>query len=140
MERTVLIKNQLNDIKILKEKHQKKSDKFKKINDAMDVIIVSSGSVGTSLTVIGLSTLNPLMIAIGAGCAFVSNILGIINKTINFNNKYLIHKNTANTLTDLYRDSNITLAKNGLSTNDKEAMLHDIACRLSIIENSSLPV
>ena len=140
MERVVLIKNQLNEIKILKEKHSKMSDKLKKINDILDVIIISTGSVSTSMMIIGLSSLSPILIAIGTGLGFVSTSLGIINKTLDFQGKYLNHKNTANCLNDLYRDTNITLGKNGLSSDDKAHILNDLAHRLSIIENSALPL
>jgi hypothetical protein len=140
MERTVLIKNELEQIKILKDQHQMKSDKLKKTNDVLDIIIISTGSISTSIQIIGLSALNPLLIAIGAGFGFISTFLSVISKTINYNDKYLIHKNTSNTLSDLYRDCNNTLAKNGLSSDEKQHMLNDIGHRLSIIENSSLPL
>jgi hypothetical protein len=140
MERTMLIKNELEQIKVLKEKHQLKSDRLKKINDILDLIIISTGSIGTSIQIIGLTTLNPILIGIGAGFGCISTLLSVMSKTINYNDKYLIHKNTSNTLSDLYRDCNNTLAKNGLSTDDKQHMLNDIGHRLSIIENSSLPL
>ena len=140
MERTALIKDQLEDIRILKGKYQSKSDKLKKINDLLDVIIIASGSISTSLMIIGLSNLNPIIIAVGTGVGFVSTFLGVINKTLDFNGKYLNHKNSANCLNDLYRDTNIVLAKNGLSSDDKAHLLNDLSHRLSIIENSSLPL
>jgi threonine dehydrogenase-like Zn-dependent dehydrogenase len=140
MERTVLIKNQLEDIKILKDKHSQKSDKLKKINDIFDVVIIATGSISTSVMIIGLSSFNPILIAIGTGLGFISTFLGVINKTMDFQGKYLNYKNTANCLNDLYRDTNITLGKNGLSSDDKAHILHDLAHRLSIIENSSLPL
>tara|TARA_R110002153_G_scaffold217827_1_gene370292 strand:- start:310 stop:750 length:441 start_codon:yes stop_codon:yes gene_type:complete len=140
MERTVLIKNQLAEIKALKEKHSIKSDKLKKSNDILDVVIIASGSISTSVMIIGLSSLNPILIAVGTGFGFISTFLGVINKTLDFQGKYLNHKNTANCLSDLYRDCNIVLAKNGLSTNDREHLQNDIAHRLSIIENSSIPL
>jgi hypothetical protein len=140
MERSMLIKNQLEEMKVLKEKHSQKSDKLKKINDIFDVIIISTGSVSTSLMIIGLSSLNPILIGIGTGLGFISTFLGVINKTLDFQGKYLNYKNTANTLNDLYRDTSITLGKNGLSTDDKAHILNDISHRMSIIENTSLPV
>ena len=140
MERTVLIKNQLTEIKVLQKKHSIKSDKLKKTNDILDVVIIATGSISTSIMVIGLSSLNPVLIAVGTGFGFISTFLGVINKTLDFQGKYLNHKNTANCLNDLYRDSNIVLGKNGLSTDDKAHLLNDIAHRLSIIENSSLPL
>jgi hypothetical protein len=140
MERTTLIKNQLSDIKILKEKHQTKSDKCKKISDFLDVVIIATGSVSTSLMIIGLSHMNPIFIGVGTALGFVSTFVSVVNKTLDYNGKALIYKSTANSLSDIYRDTNITLGKNGLSTDDKAHMLNDINHRLSIIENNSLPI
>ena len=140
MERTTLIKNQLSDIKILKEKHQKKSDKCKKISDTLDVIIIATGSVSTSLMIIGLSHMNPIFIGVGTALGFISTFVSVVNKTLDYSGKSLIYKSTANSLSDIYRDTNITLGKNGLSTDDKAHMLNDINHRLSIIEDNSLPI
>lgn len=140
MERLVLIKNQLNEIRILKDKHQHKSDKLKKLDDIAETLIISFGSISTSLIIIGLSSLNPIIIATGSAFGFVSTIMSVVKKTLDFNGKHISHKNTANTLSDIYRDTNITLGKNGLSNDDKAHILNDISHRLSIIENSSLPI
>lgn len=140
MERTVLIKNQLAEIKELQGRHQKKSDKCKKINDILDVIVIASGSISTSLMIIGLSHMNPVFIGIGTGFGFVSTFISVISKTLDYNGKHLTYKSTANSLSDIYRDTNITLGKNGLSNDDKAHMLNDISHRLSILENNSLPI
>ena len=140
MERVVLIKNQLAEIKILKEKHQKKSDKCKKISDTLDVVIIASGSISTSLMIIGLTSMNPIIIGVGTAMGFISTFVSVISKTLDYNNKHLIYKSTANSLSDIYRDTNITLGKNGLSSDDKAHMLLDINHRLSIIEDNALPL
>ena len=140
MERTVLIKNQLKEIKDLQVLHQKKSDKCKKINDILDVIVIASGSISTSLMIIGLSHMNPIFIGIGTGFGFASTFVSVINKTLDYNGKHLTYKSTANSLSDIFRDTNITLGKNGLSNDDKAHMLNDISHRLSILENNSLPI
>jgi len=140
MERTVLIKNQLEEIKEQKDKHQKKSDRYKKLDECFELIIITTGSVSTSMIIISLTSLNPILGIIGGTLGAVSTLASVIKKSLNFSQKYESHKSTANSLSDLYRDTNITLGKNGLSTDDKAHMLLDISHRMSIISDNALPI
>lgn len=140
MERTVLLKNTIDDVDVRREIYQNLMVHYKTVDDISESIITFLNATGTCVSIIGLSTVNPVFIIIGVATTGVGGIAGAVKRGLNIQQKYESVKTSFNQLSDLGRESKIILARNHLSSDDKQSLLSDISHKLSLIEDSSLPI
>ena len=140
MERSVLLKNTIDDVDTRRVTYQDLMVHYKTVDDLSESTITFLNATGTCVSIIGLSTTNPVFMIIGVATTGVGGIFGAVKRGLNIQQKYESVKTTYNQLSDLSRESKIILARNHLSSDDKQALLSDISHKLSLIEDSSLPV
>lgn len=140
MERTALIINLIKDIEEKKKLYGQKEYDLKKLDDISEVIITALSSVGITINIIALTSMNPILLMCGTVLCATSTIFSAIKRTLNIQSKYQSHKTTHGQLSDLLLQSKIIVSRNHLSADDKKELLETIKNQLSLIEDSALPV
>ena len=114
--------------------------KLKKVDDALEAVITGCGAVAVSSLIVTIATINPVTLIIGATFTSVSTIGGAMKRVYDVKGKYESCKTTFNQLSDLERESRAVLVRNHLESSDLQTLLEDINNRLSLIEDTSLPI
>lgn len=135
-----LIKHILENVKIRRTQHYKKFGKLKKINTFIKAFINGLNAVSVCSIVLALSPASPIVMIIALSTTTISGITSAITSSIDIENK--IHSNNTSNLqyNDLYRDISARLLRNGMSSLDLDHLLSEINTRMSLIEDSSLPI
>ena len=140
MEKKQLINRLLTTVNKKKQIYQKKMVKFKKIDDILETIIIASGWVSISSIITTLSATDKTFLLIGTVFTSFSTILSAMKRVLNVTGKYESYKTSFTQLSDLERETRIVLVKNHLSGDDIVNLLSDMSNRLSLIEDSALPI
>ena len=128
----------LSDIKLRQKKHSIISKRFKNINTFMKAII--NGLNAVSITSLVISLTNPFTLIISIITTSISSVGTAILSAIDIDSKFHIHNMSQLQYIDLYRDINARLVKNHLSSIDLDILLSELNNRLSLVEDSSLPI
>ena len=135
-----LIDDLLCEIQSKKQVYYKQMLKYKKLDDVTEAVLIGSNAIAVSSLMITLAAINPITLIVGASFTAVSSVGSAVKRVLNVINKYECYKTTFNQLADLERETQITLARNHLKSEDLQSLLHSIAGRLSLIEDSALPI
>ena len=113
---------------------------LKKIDDATEAILISCGAISVSNLFISVATIHPITLIIGSVFASVNAVGSAVKRVIDIKAKFESCKTTVNQLSDLERETRAVLARNHLEKKDFESILDDMNMRISLIEDSSLPL
>jgi len=139
-EKQVLLNNLIKEIDSKKNLYEQKTIKLKNIDNILEIVISFMSVSSTSVLVIGLTHLNPVLLICGTVLSSLSGILNAVKNVSGIQRKIEIHKTTYLNLKELSRESKIILARNHLTSDDKINLLNDISNRLSLIDDSSIPI
>jgi len=139
-EKQVLLNNLIKEIDSKKNLYEQKTIKLKNIDSILEMIISFMSVSSTSVLIIGLTHLNPILLITGTVLSSLSGILNAVKNVSGIQRKIEIHKTTYLNLKELSRESKIILARNHLTSDDKINLLNDISNRLSLIDDSSIPI
>jgi hypothetical protein len=139
-EKQALLNNLIKEIDSKKNLYEKKTIKLKNIDSILEMIISFMSVSSTSVLIIGLTHLNPVLLICGTVLSSLSGILNAVKNVSGIQRKIEIHKTTFLNLKELSRESKIILARNHLTSDDKINLLNDISNRLSLIDDSSIPI
>jgi len=139
-EKQVLLNNLIKEIDSKKNLYEKKTIKLKNIDNILEIVISFMSVSSTSVLIIGLTHLNPILLITGTVLSSLSGILNAVKNVSGIQRKIEIHKTTYLNLKELSRESKIILARNHLTSDDKINLLNDISNRLSLIDDSSIPI
>jgi len=139
-EKQVLLNNLIKEIDSKKNLYEKKTIKLKNIDNILEIVISFMSVSSTSVLIIGLTHLNPVLLICGTVLSSLSGILNAVKNVSGIQRKIEIHKTTYLNLKELSRESKIILARNHLTSDDKINLLNDISNRLSLIDDSSIPI
>jgi len=139
-EKQALLNNLIKEIDSKKNLYEQKTIKLKNIDSILEMIISFMSVSSTSVLVIGLTHLNPVLLICGTVLSSLSGILNAVKNVSGIQRKIEIHKTTFLNLKELSRESKIILARNHLTSDDKINLLNDISNRLSLIDDSSIPI
>jgi hypothetical protein len=139
-EKQVLLNNLIKEIDSKKNLYENKTIKLKNIDNILEMIISFLSVSSTSVLIIGLTHLNPVLLICGTVLSSLSGILNAVKNVSGIQRKIEIHKTTFLNLKELSRESKIILARNHLTSDDKINLLNDISNRLSLIDDSSIPI
>jgi hypothetical protein len=139
-EKQVLLNNLIKEIDSKKNLYEQKTIKLKNIDNVLEMIISFMSVSSTSVLIIGLTHLNPVLLICGTVLSSLSGILNAVKNVSGIQRKIEIHKTTFLNLKELSRESKIILARNHLTSDDKINLLNDISNRLSLIDDSSIPI
>ena len=139
-EKQALLNNLIKEIDSKKNLYEQKSIKLKNIDNILEMIITFLNVSSTTSLVMGLSHLNPILLITGTVMGAISGIMNSVKNVSGIQRKIEVHKTTFLNLKELSRESKIILARNHLTSDDKIALLNDISHRLSIIDDSAIPL
>ena len=136
-----LIYKTLGEVSVKKKAFFKKMAKrIKRLDDSLEAVITGCGAVAVSSLIATIATINPITLIVGAVFTSVSTVGGAMKRVYNTQGKYESCKTTFNQLSDLERESRAVLVRNHLESTDLQNLLDDINNRLSLIEDTSLPI
>ena len=135
-----LLDNILQSIVKRKKEYYKLMLKFKKVDDLTESFIIACGTISVSSLVTTMAMHNPTFLIVGTVFSSISTLSSAIKRSCNIILKYENFKTTYNQLSDLERDTRIVLVKNHLSSEDLTNLLNEVSQRLSLIEDSSIPI
>lgn len=113
---------------------------LKKIDDTTEAILISCGAISISNLFVSVATINPITLIIGSVFASINAVGSAVKRVVDVKSKFESCKTTVNQLSDLERETRAVLARNHLEKKDLESILDDMNVRISLIEDSSLPL
>ena len=140
MNKKQLINDLLAEVKAKRIKYHKKMVKYKKLDDVTEALLIGCNAIGVSSLFITLQNLNMETMIIATTFSTIGSVGGAVKRVVNLVGKYESFKTSYNQLSDLERESRIILARNHLTSGDLDDLLNSISQRLSLIEDSSLPI
>ena len=135
-----LILKLLDEVSVKKNIYRRKMIKLKRLDDTSEAILIACGAISVSNLFVTVATINPVTLLIGSVFASVNAVGGAIKRVIDVKAKYESCKTTYNQLSDLDRETRAVLVRNHLEKKDLQHILDDVNNRLSLIEDSALPI
>lgn len=135
-----LILKLLDEVSVKKQIYRRKMIKLKRLDDTSEAVLIACGAISVSNLFVTVATINPVTLLIGSVFASVNAVGGAIKRVIDVKAKYESCKTTYNQLSDLDRETRAVLVRNHLEKKDLQHILDDVNNRLSLIEDSALPV
>jgi hypothetical protein len=135
-----LILKLLDEVSVKKHIYRRKMIKLKRLDDTSEAILIACGAISVSNLFVTVATINPVTLLIGSVFASVNAVGGAIKRVIDVKAKYESCKTTYNQLSDLDRETRAVLVRNHLEKKDLQHILDDVNNRLSLIEDSALPI
>ena len=130
----------LDEVQQRKNVFRKKMVQLKKIDDATEAILMSCGAISISNLFVSVATVNPVTLIVGSVFATVNTVGSAVKRVVDIQSKFESCKTTVNQLSDLERETRAVLSRNHLEKKDLESILDDMNMRISLIEDSSLPL
>lgn len=135
-----MIINLLDEVQMKKNLYRKKMVKFKKMDDTTESILIACGAISVSSLFVTVATINPITLIIGSVFASINTVGTAVKRVIDVKAKHESCKTTYNQLGDLDRETRAVLVRNHLEKRDLQHILDDVIHRLSLIEDSALPI
>lgn len=135
-----LILKLLDEVSVKKNIYRRKMVKLKTLDDTSEAVLIACGAISVSNLFVTVATINPVTLIIGSVFASVNAVGGAIKRVIDVKAKYESCKTTYNQLSDLDRETRAVLVRNHLEKKDLQHILDDVNNRLSLIEDSALPI
>ena len=130
----------LDEVQQRKNVFRKKMVQLKKIDDTTEAILMSCGAISISNLFVTMATINPVTLIVGSVFATVNTVGSAVKRVVDIKAKFESCKTTVNQLSDLERETRAVLSRNHLEKKDLESILDDMNMRISLIEDSSLPL
>ena len=135
-----LIFKLLDEVQMKKAIYRKKMIRLKNLDDASEAILMACGAISVSNLFVTVATINPVTLIIGSVFASVNAVGSAIKRVVDVKAKFESCKTTVNQLSDLDRETRAVLVRNHLEKKDLQNILDDVNHRLSLIEDSALPI
>lgn len=135
-----LIRHILEDVKKRKNIHYKKFGKLKKINTFIKSFVNGLNAVSVCSLILSLTPATSIVSIIALSATSISATISAIASSIDLEGKIHSHNTSNLQYNDLYRDVSARLLRNGMSSEDLDNLLSEINTRMSLIEDSSLPI
>ena len=135
-----LILKLLDEVQMKKAIYRKKMIRLKNLDDASEAILMACGAISVSNLFVTVATINPVTLIIGSVFASVNAVGSAIKRVVDVKAKFESCKTTVNQLSELDSETRAVLARNHLEKKDLQNILDDVNHRLSLIEDSALPI
>ena len=135
-----LILKLLDEVQIKKQIYRKKMIQLKKIDDITEAVLIACGGISMSNLLVTVAIINPVTLIIGSVFASINAVGSAVKRVVDVKAKFESTKTTVNQLSDLERETRAVLTRNHLEKKDLQNLLDDMNNRLSLIEDSSLPL
>jgi hypothetical protein len=130
----------LDEVQQRKNVFRKKMVQLKKIDGITEAFLTSCSAISVSNLIVTIATINPITLIIGSVFASINAVGSAVKRVVDIKAKFESCKTTVNQLSDLERETRAVLARNHLEKKDLEDILGDMNVRISLIEDSSLPL
>lgn len=132
------------EVSLMKKKYRYRMIKYKRLDNYCEITVnvcngIAVSSMIITIALIGTPYASFVSLGIGTTFTFISSILSVLKKSLDYSSKYQSCRTTYNQLSQLERDIKEVLIKNNLSSEDIQILLHEINVRLSMIEDTSMP-
>ena len=134
------LEDELDKIKLLKTTYYNCFKNLKKYNTICKICVNILNAVSISSLVMTYTPISPICLIIGLASTTLSTIISVFSSSYGFDNKISTHQTTALQYADLYRDIQAKLLKNHLTSDQCDIIIAELNIRLSLIEDSSLPI
>ena len=134
------LEDELDKIKLLKTKYYNCFKNLKKYNTVCKICVNILNAVSISSLVMTYTPISHVCLIIGLASTTLSTIISVFSSSYGFDNKISTHQTTALQYADLYRDIQAKLLKNHLTSDQCDIIIAELNIRLSLIEDSSLPI
>ena len=135
-----LILKLLDEVQFKKNIYRKKMVKLKNLDDTSEAILMACGAISVSNLFVTVDTINPVTLIIGSVFASVNAVGSAIKRVVDVKAKFESCKTTVNQMSELDRETRAVLARNHLEKKDLQNILDDVNHRLSLIEDTALPI
>jgi hypothetical protein len=135
-----LILKLLDEVQIKKQIYRRKMIQLKKIDDITEAVLIACGGISMSNLLVTVAIINPVTLIIGSVFASINAVGSAVKRVVDVKAKFESTKTTVNQLSDLERETRAVLTRNHLEKKDLQNLLDDMNNRLSLIEDSSLPL
>ena len=135
-----LINDLLEEIKYKKTIYGKKMKRFHLIDYTSEAFITFCNAVAMSSLFVTLADMNKTTLIIGSILTTVSSVSSAVKRVIGIQQKMEMCNTTYHQLSDLLRETKIILIRNHLNSDDYQNLLNDVSNRLSLIDDSALPI
>ena len=135
-----LILKLLDEVQFKKNIYRKKMVKLKNLDDTSEAILMACGAISVSNLFVTVATINPVTLIIGSVFASVNAVGSAIKRVVDVKAKFESCKTTVNQMSELDRETRAVLARNHLEKKDLQNILDDVNHRLSLIEDTALPI
>ena len=130
----------LDEVQIKKQIYRRKMIQLKKIDDITEAVLIACGGISMSNLLVTVAIINPVTLIIGSVFASINAVGSAVKRVVDVKAKFESTKTTVNQLSDLERETRAVLTRNHLEEKDLQNLLDDMNNRLSLIEDSSLPL
>ena len=135
-----LIQSILQDVNKRKQIHYKHYRRYKKASSIFKASVNSLNAVSVCSIIISLSPILPVATIIALSTASTSGVIHALYTSLDIESKIYSHNTSNLQYNDLFRDISARLLRNGMSSTDLDGLLTEINTRISLIEDSSLPI
>ena len=135
-----MIREILGEIKKNKQKHYMRFRKMKQHSTLIKTSVNGLNAVSVCSIVLSLDPTSPVSVIIALSSTTLSGIITAVSSAFEFEHKVHSHQTSYLQYSDVYREVSAHIHRNGLSSSDLDKILGDLNSRLSLIEDSSLPV
>lgn len=135
-----MINQLLDDVKKRKKKHYSLFGFYKNINMLTKTFINTCNAISLCSIVLTLTPTSIYIMSIALAATTLSSVSTAVHTSLNIEEKVHLHQTSSLQYTDLYRDINARILKNGLRSQDLDFILQEMNGKLGLIEDHSLPI
>ena len=124
----------------LKKIYLKKTNKFQRLNNTTEVIIIGSGTLATTTLIMSFSVVAAPLLILSVSFSSIATLGTALKRATNIQNKYDKHKSTYLAYSELEREVRLKVTNNGITDEQYDIFFVDINNRLGLIEDNAIPV
>ena len=124
----------------LKKVYLKKTNRYQKLNNTTEVIIIGSGTLATTTLIMSFTVVASPLLIVSATFSSIATLGTALKRATNIQTKYDTHKSTYLAYSELEREVRLKITNNGLTSEQYDAFFVDLNNRLNLIEDNAIPV
>lgn len=135
-----LLMKLLSKIIKLKKIYLKKTNRYQKLNNTTEVIIIGSGTLATTTLIMSFSVVASPLLIVSATFSSIATLGTALKRATNIQTKYEAHKSTYLAYSELEREVRLKITDCDLSDEEYDCFFTDLNNRLNLIEDNAIPV
>jgi len=136
----ILLQNKIKTGHVLRDKYFKKMCQCNTFNNRIDTVILTTSTIGTTLILSSIPTINPIITIIGVIFTGISAIASSLQKGADTRNKYESYRNTYLQLNGIISEYNSKLIHNHISAVEYCELIDHFNKEYQLIIESARPI